>query len=68
MRFYFCASKFHHKLRAKRKKDREKKVFTSDNASKAFRNAKIVEKSVKIVEKRELRSVQSVEVTLKAVR
>ena len=60
MRFYFRTSKFHHKLRAKRKKDCEKEVFTVGSVSETARNGKINDIWWKIVEKRELRTVQSV--------
>ena len=59
-KIYFDTSKFHHKLRAKRKKDREKEVFTLGNVLEACVNGKNSEISRNLLKKVELRSGHSV--------
>ena len=60
IRIYFGTSKFHHKLRAKRKKDREKEVFTLGIVLDACMNGKNSEISRNLLKKVELRSGHSV--------
>ena len=60
-RIYFGTSKFHHKLRAKRKKDREKEVFTLDSVFEACMNGKNCEILRNLSKKVELRFGHSVE-------
>ena len=42
VRIYFGSSKFHHKFRAKREKDREKEVFVLGSVFEACMNDKII--------------------------
>ena len=59
-RIYFGTSKFHHKFRAKRKKDREKEVFTLDSVFEACMNGKNCEILRNLSKKVELRFGHSV--------
>ena len=67
MRIYFSTSKFHHKLRAKRKKDREKEVSTLGSVFESCVNGKISEISRNLLKKVELRSGHSVDFLRKIV-